>query len=164
MTLPTGVRRQDLPPLIGALLRIPWEDVRDRLLSGLQERGFGDLHASHLGILLYPGPDGLRPSELAAERRMSKQAVNYLLGQLERLGYLERLGDPGDQRVRRIALTARGRRAGRAMRQIVREIERDWEARLGAERYAELRLLLVDLNTLVADDAAGTGADPGRSV
>ena len=40
---------------------------------------------------------------------MSKQALNYLLGQLERLGYLERRADPDDQRFKRIALTERGR-------------------------------------------------------
>jgi hypothetical protein len=36
---------------------------------------------------------------------MGKQALNYLLGQLERLGYPERRDDPRDQRSKRIALT-----------------------------------------------------------
>jgi DNA-binding MarR family transcriptional regulator len=50
----------------------------------------------------------VRPSELAARLRISKQALNYLLGELERLGYLERQQDPEDLRSKRIALTARG--------------------------------------------------------
>ena len=82
------------PPLIGALLRIPWEQVLRRMLERLHEHGFADLDAAHLNLLLYPGPQGARPSELAARRGMSKQAVNYLLGELERLGYLERRVDP----------------------------------------------------------------------
>ena len=41
---------------------------------------------------------------------MSKQAANYLLGQLETLGYLERRPDSGDGRSKRIALTDRGER------------------------------------------------------
>src|SRR5881409_427754 len=78
------------PPLIGALLRIPWEAVQRRMLERLHERGFADLDFAHLTVFQYPGPQGARPSELAARLGMSKQALNYLLGALERLGYLER--------------------------------------------------------------------------
>ena len=80
------------PPrrLIGALLRVPWEAVRERMLRGLHEDGFDDLVAAHLNVLQYPGPENRRPSDLAAETRMSKQAMNYLLGQMELLGYIER--------------------------------------------------------------------------
>src|SRR3954447_6312644 len=138
------------PPLIGALLRMPWESVGERLLAGLHDRGFTDLGATHLTVLQWPGPDDLRPSELAAQSRMSKQALNYVLGQLERLGYLQRRDDPRDQRFKRIVLTRRGQRAARAMRDIVREVESEWEQRLGPERFAELRLLLTDLNDHIA--------------
>ena len=78
------------------------------MLERLHEHGFDDLEAAHLAVLQYPGPQGLRPSELAASVGMSKQAVNYQLGQLERLGYLVREPDPGDQRSKRIVLTERG--------------------------------------------------------
>jgi DNA-binding MarR family transcriptional regulator len=138
------------PPLIGALLRMPWERVNEQLLAGLHERGFTDIGAAHLSVLQWPGPDELRPSELAAQSRMSKQALNYLLGQLERLGYLQRRDDPRDQRFKRIALTGRGRRAAQAMRDIVRNLEREWEHELGTERFAQLRLLLTDLNEHLA--------------
>ena len=81
---------------------------------------------------------------------MSKQALNYLLGQLERDGYLNRRDDPRDQRFKRIVLTKRGQRAARAMRDIVGEVEAEWEQRLGPERFADLRALLTDLNRHVA--------------
>src|SRR4051794_32294190 len=144
--------RRHGPPLIGALLRMPWDRVNERLLAGLHERGFTDIGAAHLSVLQWPGPDELRPSELAAQSRMSKQALNYLLGQLERLGYLQRRDDPRDQRFKRIALTERGQRAARAMRDIVNEVETDWEQRLGRDRFAQLRRLLIDLNHHVATD------------
>jgi len=137
---------------MGALLRMPWEHVHERMLAGLRDRGFSDLGAPHLSVLQWPGPDDLRPSELAAQSRMTKQALNYLLGQLERLGYLQRHDDPRDQRFTRIALTDRGQRAAGAMRDIVREVEREWEQQLGPERFAQLRLLLTDLNSHVAAD------------
>ncbi len=138
------------PPLIGALLRLPWEAARRRLLDGLHAAGFTDLNASHLTILLYPGPQGLRPSDLAAERQMSRQAVNYLLGQVEELGYVERRSDPDDQRSRRIALTSRGLRAAESMREAIGELEQEWANELGAARFGELKELLIDLSAIVA--------------
>ena len=138
------------PPLIGALLRRPFETVRERMLAGLHERGFSDLVAAHLDVFQYPGPDGQRPSELAQRARMSKQALNYLLGQMEKLGYLERRQDGEDHRFRRIHLTQRGQAAVRAIREIVLEVEADWEQQLGAERFAQLRGLLEILNASTA--------------
>src|SRR5690242_10728196 len=93
------------PPLIGALLRIPFETVRDRMLAGLHERGYTDLIAAHLDVFQYPGPENQRPIDLATQTRISKQALNYLLGQLEQLGYLTRATDPSDQRSKRIRVT-----------------------------------------------------------
>src|SRR5262245_59721254 len=86
------------PPLIGALLRLPWEAVQRHMLERLHERGFTDLQPAHLNVFQYPGPQGAKPSELAARLRMTKQALNYLLGELERLGYLERQPHPDDLR------------------------------------------------------------------
>ena len=134
------------PPMIGALLRIPWEQVVRRMLERLHANGFEDLEMAHMNLLLYPGPQGLRPSELAAQRGMSKQAANYLLGQLEGLGYLERQPDVDDGRSKRIVLTNRGERAGHTIRDAVKDIERDWEAKLGKDRFAQLKALLLELN------------------
>ena len=132
-------------PLIGALLRIPWEEVRCRMLERLHERGFDDFDRAHLALFQYPGPDGARPSELAARLGVSKQALNYLLGELERLGYLERRPDPDDQRSKRVVLTRRGGRAVETIREAVAGVEAEWSAKLGARRFAELRVLLREL-------------------
>jgi DNA-binding MarR family transcriptional regulator len=133
------------PPLIGALLRIPWETVRRRMLERLHERGFVDLETAHLSVFQFPGPQGAKPSELASRLGSSKQSVNHLLGQLERLGYLERRDDPDDGRSRRIHVTPRGRAAIAAIREAVTEVERGWERRLGSKRLEALRLLLREL-------------------
>jgi len=137
------------PPLIGALLRMPLETVRQHMLDRLHEHGFDDLEPSHLIVVQYPGPQGTRPSELAARLRISKQALNYLLGQLERLGYLTREPDPDDQRSKRIVLTPRAESAVPVIRNAVAEIESEWSRQLGPERFAELRGLLVELNRLL---------------
>src|SRR5215204_1544977 len=134
------------PPLIGALLRLPWDAVQQHMLDRLHESGFGDFDAAYLTVFQYPGPQGARPSELAARLRISKQALNYLLGQLERLDYLERRPDPDDQRSKRVALTPRGTSAVHALRDAVAEIESAWAQRLGPQRFAQLQSLLLELN------------------
>jgi len=137
------------PPLIGALLRMPWEAVQRRMLERLNESGFDDFDAAYLNVFQYPGPHGARPSEVAARRGISKQAANYLLGELERLGYLERRPDPDDLRSKRIALTPRGLSAVRVIRDAVSEMEAAWARQLGRKRFAELRGLLLELNQTI---------------
>jgi DNA-binding MarR family transcriptional regulator len=134
------------PPLIGALLRMPWEAVQRHMLERLHERGFDDLDAAHMSVFQYPGPQGSRPSELAARLHVSKQALNYLLGELERLDYLERRPDPDDLRSKRVALTPRGVAAIGVIRDAVGEMETAWAEQLGARRFAQLRKLLLDLS------------------
>jgi DNA-binding MarR family transcriptional regulator len=138
---------------------MPWEAVHERMLAGLHQRGYEDLIAPHLSVLQYPGPENMRPSDLATRTRMTKQALNYLLGQMEELGYLERVPDSADQRFKRIRLTRRGRAASAAMREIVLETEAEWAQTLGAARFAELRGLLTRLGEAVSPgfEAAGKG-------
>src|SRR6476659_7953076 len=130
------------PPMIGALLRMPADAVRRRMLEHLHAHGFDGLEAAHLNVFQYPGPEGARPSELAGRLGMTKQALNYMLGELERLGYLERVPDPEDTRSKRIALTGRGSAALKTMLDAVRAVERDWRRELGAKQFEQLRALL----------------------
>ena len=131
-------------PMIGALLRFPREVVVQRMLEALNEHGY-DLTPTELAVMMYPGPDGQRPSELARTCAMSRQSMNYLLSGLEGRGYLRRAdGDQGLARL--IQLTERGRAAGKLMRKTVEQIEREWIAFLGEERFAALSATLLDLS------------------
>src|SRR5436190_2663415 len=142
------VAQQPPPPLIGALLRMPWEAVQRHMLERLHERGFADFDAAYLNVFQYPGPQGQRPSELAARLRISKQALNHLLGQLEQRGYLSRDADPDDRRSKRISLTPRGTKAITIIREAVTEMEDSWMQQLGPNRFHQLRTLLQNLNQL----------------
>ena len=134
------------PALIGALLRLPWETVRRRMLERLHERGFDDLEIAHLNLFLFPGPQGLKPSELAARLGASKQSVNHVLGQMERFGYLERRDDRDDLRSTRIHLTSRGKLVVTTIREAVMEVEGEWRQKLGTKRLELLRQMLVELS------------------
>ena len=133
------------PPMIGALLRLPWEAVQQHMLERLHANGFADIDASYLIVVQYPGPQGERPSDLATRLRISKQALNHLLGQLEHRGYLERRPDPDDKRSKRIVLTPRGAKAATTIREAVAEMEDTWSRQLGPKRFNQLRTLLRDL-------------------
>ena len=128
--------------LIGALLRVPAQAIQRRLIAELNAAGFDDLRVPHMAVLQYPGPDRVRPSELAERAGMSKQAMNQLLKSLESLGYLVRSDVPDEGRARIVRVTRRGRAAYAKIHDILREIERDWSAELGPTRFAELKELL----------------------
>jgi len=128
--------------LIGALLRVPAQAIQRRIITELNAAGFDDLRVPHMAVLQFPGPDGVRPGVLAERAGMSKQAMNQLLKSLERLGYLVRSDAPGRGRARIVRLTKRGRAVYAAMVDILRDIEREWSAELGAKRFAELKALL----------------------
>jgi DNA-binding MarR family transcriptional regulator len=150
------------PPLIGTLLRRPSEALRSRLLHELHAAGFTDLVAAHLAVLRYPGPHGRRPSDIAAETGMTRQAVNYLLGQLEKAGYLTRRADPG-HRSTGVYLTIRGHAALHAIQQTVRGIEADLQQELGQAQMTQLRDVLIALNatsTVLQARAPGQPAGP----
>ena len=137
------------PPLIGALLRIPWEAVQQHMLERLRERGFDDFDRAYFAVFRYPGPQGARPIDVATQVGMTPQAVNYLLRELERLGYLRREPNPDDLRSKRIALTQRGIAAVGVIRDAVAEMEAAWTERLGTKRFAQLRNLLLELQQRV---------------
>jgi DNA-binding MarR family transcriptional regulator len=130
-------------PLIGSLLRLPHEVVTQRLRAALDAAGF-DISPTELGVFLYPGPDGRRPSDLARQCAMTRQAMNYVLQGLEKRGYLRR--DDGTTAASRVvAVTDRGREVFAVLRATVAEVEAEWSALLGAERFDALRSTLSDL-------------------
>src|SRR5688500_1482543 len=119
------------PPLIGALVRRPAQAILERIVAEVHAAGYSDFVPAHLAVLRYPGPDGRRPSELAAETGMTRQAMNYLLGQLDHLGYTERVEDPDDGRSKVVGLTPRGRKLFMHIRATAAQIEVELEAQLG---------------------------------
>jgi len=150
-------------PLIGALLRIPLEEVHRRIIDRLHAGGFDDIGLAHMSVFHYPGPQGRRPSEITANARMSKQALHYLLNEIERLGYIERRGDPDDARSKRIVLTKRGEAARQVIRAAVGDVERDWARQLGARRFATLKTLLHELYDSLAPSDDGRARAVGKS-
>ena len=128
--------------LIGALLRVPAQAIHRRIIKDLNAAGFEDLQLPHIAVLQFPGPDGVRPSTLAERAGMSKQAMNRLLQSLEGLAYITRSDAPDEGRARIIRFTKRGRAAYSKIHDILRDIEREWKAKLGPKDFGQLKELL----------------------
>jgi DNA-binding MarR family transcriptional regulator len=136
---------KEYPPAIGALLRLAWQDVRERIYEGVFEAGYNDLSRAHVLLFRWPTIDGLRPSELAARNQLSKQTINDLLKDLEKRGYLERTLDPTDGRARIVRLTERGWNLTQVISDMSFATEREWAQVIGETRYGEFRSTLCEL-------------------
>ena len=131
-------------PYIGALLRLAHQEVLSRLLKALADRGLGDINQAYFGLFQYPPIDGMRPIDLAKRLGISKQALNHLLGQLERLGYLQRRhAQPNGHAA--VYLTERGWLVVESNVATMRQIEADWQQQLGKKRFADLKAALKEL-------------------
>ena len=140
-------------PQVGALLRMAYQATRKYQLEALKERGFGDLNQALLNAMVYPHPNGVRPGDLAERINMTKQATNYLLGQLEALGYVERKSQKGSSR-RLVFLTRRGWQSIDLHRAAIVEVEAKWAKAIGQKRFREFK---ETLEQLVALDINGSG-------
>jgi DNA-binding MarR family transcriptional regulator len=87
------------------------------------------------GFLIQQLVEGPRPvGEVAENLGVTSQAVSKTVRELEALGYVERWSDPGDGRVRRVALTALGRAVLDAGRTARAALNAELVEALGAER------------------------------
>jgi DNA-binding MarR family transcriptional regulator len=133
------------PPFVGALLRLCWQRVKTHLYEAVRLQGFDDLQETHFAVFSYPLPDDVRLSQLARQHRMSRQAANYLVGQLEELGYLERRPAPGSTR-RHIFLTERGMLVAQTIYAALRELQQRWADEVGPERFGDFTSVLAILS------------------
>jgi DNA-binding MarR family transcriptional regulator len=132
--------------LIGALLRVPYFAVTQRVYETLIASGFDDI--SHTHLIVFQNIDekkGSRLTDLAHKSNMSKQAMAYLVNQLKACGYLEDLPDPSDGRARRLYLTARGAALVHLAIETVRTVEMGWTDQIGKKQMQTLKQILQNL-------------------
>jgi DNA-binding MarR family transcriptional regulator len=126
-------------PHLGVLLARARRALIVEILARFAEAGFDDLREAHDPVFAFLPPDGARPTELARRARMTKQSMGELLRDLEALGYVERAVDPSDRRARLVTFTERGQRANEIGIETIRETERRWARRVGADHVRALR-------------------------
>ena len=135
-------------PRIGALLRIAWQGIRERIYEGVRAEGYRDLGPAHVAIFRHEGLEGERPTGLAARMQITKQSVNDLLRHLEERGYLRLEPDPADGRARLVRLMPSGRKLEATVRAQAREAEVELSHLLGERRLREFKTTLVRITEL----------------
>jgi DNA-binding MarR family transcriptional regulator len=118
--------------------------LNERVADRIRAAGFADVRFSHGFVFQHLVPGPLPVGELARRMGVSQQAASKSAAELERLGYVERVADPSDARVRRLALSARGRAAVAAGRAARAEVAGELEGALGPRRTKALRAALLD--------------------
>ena len=130
----------------GALLRDPALAINELVSAALAERGFADFRPAHGTIGQHIEDDGSRVTDLARLAQITKPSVVYLVNDLERLGYVERVPDPDDGRAKLVRLTLRGAEAQAVARELIAQVEQDWAGLLGRNDFRTLRDLLERLH------------------
>ena len=143
----TIIEPEDTPISVGVLLFIPYRHLEQRVLAAVTAGGH-DISLAQARLFQRLDRNGSRLTDLAQAAQVSKQAAGFLIDDLEAAGYVERTPDPTDRRARLIQITARGRDAVAVALVEQRRVEAEWEARLGAERLAELRATLEELREI----------------
>ncbi len=131
------------------LLGLAFDEFSEELARRIEAAGFEDLRPGHGCVFGNIDVEtGSRLTDLAGRANMTKQSVGEVTTDLERRGYVERVPDPADGRVKIIRLTARGRHAYTTGRGLIDQLEREWADRYGQQRIAALRKTL---ETITAD-------------
>jgi DNA-binding MarR family transcriptional regulator len=131
--------------------------MSDELTRRIAADGLDDLRFAD-GVLFQHLVEGPRTIGSLAERlEISQQAASKAVADLERRGYVERGADPDDARVRRVALSERGRAAIEAGRRHRAAIESELSQRLGERRVEGARQLLNEVLAELGGDAPVRG-------
>lgn len=139
---PVGSGRRHL----GIKLRQSHDTFMASVFERLAEQGFDDMRPAHAQVFQNLKEGGVRLTELARAAGIAPQSMGALVDDLERLGYVERVGDPQDRRAALIRPTDRGRAEVRAARRVIASVERQWARAVGEERFAALVDTLDQLN------------------
>lgn len=132
----------------GLLLYIPYRWLENRVFAALTAAGYDDITTAQMKIVQRIGPDGTRLTDLAEQAQVTKQTAGFLVDQLEKAGWVERVPDPSDKRARLVRISARGLKAIPVANAAVAEVEAEWEAHLGKQNMAQLRRILTNLRTI----------------
>ncbi|WP_433629348.1 MarR family winged helix-turn-helix transcriptional regulator [Nocardia sp. CA-120079] len=133
---------------MGLLMFIAHRSMEDRIFADLAESGYDDITVAQGRLAARIGPDGSRLTELAEQAQVTKQTAGFLVDQLERAGYVQRVPDPSDGRARLVVLSERGAKMAAYANSVADRIEAEWATHLGAQRMRQLRETMARLREI----------------
>jgi DNA-binding MarR family transcriptional regulator len=133
---------------LGLLCYIAYRAMEARVVEAMVKAGYDDVSLAQGRVFARIGPNGTRVTELAEQARITKQTASFLVGQLERAGYVRRVPDPADARARLVQISERGAEAVAIARVIEAEVEAEWTAHVGKQNAVQLRRTLTKLREI----------------
>lgn len=140
---------------LALLLLDGFHSMTDDVRAELARRGHPGVGAGHEFTLRAIDAGADTASELGRRLSVTKQAAAQTIAVLEQLGYVDRVADPGDARVKRLQVTARGHEMMTLGAALFDEVRDRWAAQIGAGELDALQAHLAQLTTrrsLTADD------------
>ena len=120
------------------LMFVAVRHLESRVLEAVTDAGF-DITLAQARLIARIGEHGTRLTDLAEQAQITKQSAGFLVDQIERAGFVERVPDPADARARLVRFTDRGREGVRVARKVEGQVLREWRRHLGPERFAALQ-------------------------
>lgn len=135
----------------GVLLNLAFGALKHEMQSHMADAGFDDLGASFGYVFRLVDQDSPSLAELAARLGITPQGALKIVAEMVEKGYMHRIGDGTDRRIKRLTLSARGKRALAEARRFHGMFERELGSRLGTRRVATARAVL---EAIIADASA----------
>jgi DNA-binding MarR family transcriptional regulator len=133
---------------VGLSMFIAYRSMEQRIFAALAEAGYGDITVAQSRVAARIAPEGTRLTELAEQAQVTKQTAGFLVDQLERTGYVQRVPDPADARARLVRLTELGLQVATFANSISTAVENEWAAHLGRARMRQLRDIMARLREI----------------
>lgn len=133
---------------LGLLCYLAYRAMEARVYDAVVAAGFDDVTLAQARLAARIGPHGTRVSDLAEQARVTKQTASFLVDQMEKAGYVERVPDPTDARARLVRMSPKGEAVVRVARATEAEVEAEWTAHLGKRATDQLRQTLTNLRKI----------------
>ena len=128
---------------LGPGLRRAWLGYRLRLDAAMADAGFGDQRLPDGRVLRFcSDPAGSTISAIGRELGISRQGAGKVVAHLRERGYVTVVDSPTSDREKSVKVTVRGTECLRAQQRVIRAIDDQLRAELGAAGFSGLQALL----------------------
>ncbi|HEY0060647.1 MAG TPA: MarR family winged helix-turn-helix transcriptional regulator [Telluria sp.] len=137
----------------GILLNVGFGVFKTELHKVMAQKGFDDLGSSFGYVFRMLRPQPLSLKQVAANLGITAQGALKVINDMEAKGYVERHDEPGDGRMKRLALTRRALAAMAEAQRFHMQFELDLAKKFGEKQVAGMRRILEALHA----DASAAG-------
>ena len=117
-----------------------WFD--EQLRARLAQRGWSGITRSQSLVLVNVANGVVRPSVIASNLGVSRQAMSQLLGEMSQAGLIDIVPDPDDRRAQRVVFSSLGGPIREAASSILRDLEAQLAGAAGRNAVLGLRAAL----------------------